>query len=89
MSKIKSYVYEELLTRYKGNNKITELRYERVTSLARLTTKRNMLIAVYNDGLKKIFSHKNAIIINTNQAWVDIDRNMLISLDNVISSYVY
>jgi hypothetical protein len=34
MSKIKSYVYEELLTRY-----------ERVTSLARLTTKRNMLIA--------------------------------------------
>ena len=78
MSKIKSYVYEELLTRY-----------ERVTSLARLTTKRNMLIAVYNDGLKKNFSHKNAIIINTNQAWVDIDRNMLISLDNVISSYVY
>ena len=48
-----------------------------------------MLIAVYNDGLKKKFSHKNAIIINTNQAWVDIDRNMLISLDNVISSYVY
>ena len=78
MSKIKSYVYEELLTRY-----------ERVTSLARLTTKRNMLIAVYNDGLKKNFSHKNAIIINTNQAWVDIDRNMLISLDNVIYSYVY
>jgi hypothetical protein len=78
MSKIKSYVYEELLTRY-----------ERVTSLARLTTKRNMLIAVYNDGLKIFFSHKNAIIINTNQAWVDIDRNMLISLDNVISSYVY
>jgi hypothetical protein len=54
MSKIKSYVYEELLTRY-----------ERVTSLARLTTKRNMLIAVYNDGLKKKFSHKNAIIIST------------------------
>ena len=78
MSKIKSYVYEELLTRY-----------ERVTSLARLTTKRNMLIAVYNDGLKNFFSHKNAIIINTNKAWVDIDRNMLISLDNAISSYVY
>ena len=48
MSKIKSYVYEELLTRY-----------ERVTSLARLTTKRNMLSAMYNDGLKKkILSQK-------------------------------
>ena len=78
MSKIKSYVYEELLTRY-----------ERVTSLARLTTKRNMLIAVYNEGLKNFFLSQNAIIINTNQAWVDIDRNMLISLDNAISSYVY
>ena len=44
MSKIKSFVYEELLTRY-----------ERVTSLARLTTKKNMLIAVYNDGLKNFF----------------------------------
>jgi hypothetical protein len=54
MSKIKSYVYEELLTRY-----------ERVTSLARLTAKRSMPIAVYNDDLKNFFSHKNAIIINT------------------------
>jgi len=47
MSEIKSYVYEELLTRY-----------ERFTSLARLTSKRSMLIAVYNDGLKKIFLTK-------------------------------
>jgi hypothetical protein len=35
MSKIKSYVYEELLTRYEG-----------ATSLARLTAKRSMPIAV-------------------------------------------
>ena len=53
MSKIKSYAYEELLARY-----------ERATSLARLTAKRSMPIAVYNDDLKNFFSHKNAIIIN-------------------------
>ena len=50
MSKIKSYVYEELLTRY-----------ERATSMARLTTKRSMPIAVYNDDLKNVFLSQNII----------------------------
>jgi hypothetical protein len=44
MSKIKFYVYEELLTRY-----------ERATSLARLRAKRSMPIAVYYDDLKNVF----------------------------------